>query len=173
MNKSHVIALSAVSAALSTIALALGTVFSVLDISMLMIASACVMLPLTKDSLKGAFLSYGAAALLSLIFCVTFKGYGVVALYALFFGLHPIINYIIEKKRLNKYLFFAIKAAWFIGACFLMFYVFSVIEPFPDAVQKFAPLIISVGGLILFFIYDFTFLRLQKTLSAIIKRLNV
>ena len=173
MNKSHVIALSAVSAALSVIALALGTVFSVLDISMLMIASACIMLPLAKDSLKGAFLSYGATALLSLIFCITFKGYAVVALYALFFGLHPIINYLIEKKGLNKYLFFAIKAVWFIGACFLMFYVFSVIEPFPEAVQKFAPLIISVGGLLLFVIYDFTFIRLQKTLNAIIKRLNV
>lgn len=173
MNKSHVIALSAVSAALGAVCLILGSVFSVLDISMLIFASVAVMLPLSKDSVKGAFLTYGATALLSLIFSFTFTGYGVVALYAAFFGLHPIINYIIEKKRLNKYLFFAIKAVWFISACFLMFYAFSIIAAFPEAVERFAPFIISVGGAIIFVVYDFTFLRLQKTINAVIKRLNV
>lgn len=173
MNKSHVIALSAVATALGVIAISLGTLFSAIDVSMLMFASVAIMLPLTKDSVKGAFLSYLACTILSLVFCLTIKGYAVVCLFALFFGLHPIINYVIEKKGLNKYLFFAIKSVWFIGACYIMFYFFSVISPFPQAVQKYAPLIIAIGGLIAFIIYDFTFFRLQKALNVIIKRLNV
>ena len=96
MKDSKVIALSGLSSAFALIFIIIGGYFPTFDISCLFMASLMVMIPLAKDTIKGALLCYISVFLLSFIF--TFGHFDVSIMFGLFFGLHPIVNYIQVKK---------------------------------------------------------------------------
>ena len=98
MKDSKLIALSAVATALSVAIMVLGAFVDIFEYSALFCASLCTMLPLAKKSVKGGVLTGLATAVLCAIFTVAIKP-AMVVFYALFFGLHPTVNYIIREKN--------------------------------------------------------------------------
>ena len=68
MKDSKVIALSGLSSAFALIFIIIGGYFPTFDISCLFMASLMIMIPLAKDTLKGAILCYISVFLLSFIF---------------------------------------------------------------------------------------------------------
>ena len=107
MKNGKLVAVSAVATALGVVFLTIGAYFSTLDLSALFMAALAVMLPLSKNSVKGALLTYGATAVLALI--VGMARFYVPLLYLFFFGLHPIVNYLQNKSVKNLWFLYIIK----------------------------------------------------------------
>lgn len=171
MKNSKAIALSALSAASSVILLILGAFFELFDLSCLFLASLALMLPLSKGSRIGAFLAYVASALLG--FILTGMRLQIMIPYAIFFGLHPIVNDFIEKKGVNKVLSVVVKTVWFIGAAFVVYYFTSFFIVENEFVKQYiVPIIIIVGGAF-FVLYDAVMRRMQKYVNALVARLKL
>lgn len=168
MKNSRVIALAAVSAAFVVLLLIAGAYIEVLDLSCLFFASLALMLPLTKNSRAGAFLAYLAGVFLGFIF--TGMRLQIMLPYALFFGLHPIINDIIEKKNFNKILALVIKTVWFVGVAFIVYYFTSFFVIENEVIKQYIIPIIIVGGALFFIVYDYIMQRMQKSMNVIIDR---
>lgn len=171
MRYSKVIALSSVSAALAVVLLLLGTFIPVLDISCVMLAGFVFMLPLSKKMYLGAFLSYLASVLLG--FLITGSRLQVIIPFAVFFGLHPIINALCDKWKLNKILAYFIKAAWFVGSCFVIYYFTKMFVVENATVEKYINYIIGFGCPILFIIYDMFVKRMQIAVNYLVARLKL
>lgn len=178
MKNSKLIALSAIATAFSIVFMTLGAIIPALDYSGIFMASLCVMLPLAKKSAKAGFLTYGATLCLACILVgATTARWEIIVVYALFFGLHPTINYIFREKNFNKILALVIKTVWFIGVMLLVYNVFTDFlfdESFlqKEWVKKYIYLILVVGGGALFVVYDFLIIRLQRSADVIVARLN-
>lgn len=166
------IALAAVSAALCVVFLTVGAYFETFELSALFTASLVLMLPLAKSGVKTSFLTYGAAVVLSLI---TVGGrFSVVILFAVFFGLHPILNFVLlskGKKDIN--IFTPLKILWFIGVCFLMYFVLKTFTAENETLEKYIVPIIIFGGAVFGFLYDVIMIRFQKITFAIINKLKL
>ena len=118
MKKSKLIVLSAISTAFAVVFLSLGAFVPVFDYSGIFMASVCMLLPLTKKSVWGGLMAYLATALLSLIFVG--GRFEITVAFAAFFGLHPLINFVFEKIKLNRIIVVLIKDVWFIAALLLL-----------------------------------------------------
>ena len=171
MKNGKLIAVSAVATALGVVFLTLGAYISTLDLSALFMAALVIMLPLSKGSLKGAFLTYGATAILA--FIIGMSRFYVPLLYVLFFGIHPIINYLQEKGGKKLWLLYPVKAVWFVGACFLMYYAFTMFVVEIEIAKQIMPVIITVIGLLFFIVYDLVMKRFQTLTERIVKRLGL
>ena len=171
MKNGKLIALSAISTALGLIFLIIGAYFPVFDISCLFIASVAVMLPLSKDSVKGAFLTYGATCLLTIPFVI--GRFDVLILYALFFGAHPIANYFLIRKNKTFGALTFVKAIWFVGVLFFAYYLLSFFIIEIEVLNKVIPLAIIVFGVAFFIVYDLVMIRFQKLTSVIVKKLKL
>ena len=171
MKNGKLIAISAISTALGVVFLIIGAYFQTLDLSCLFMASLLVMLPLSKNSVKGAFLTYGATAILSFIFAI--NRFHLSLLYLLFFGIHPIINFFHIKAIKKRWYLFIVKGALFLVACYLMFYAFSMFIVENEFVISVLPVVIAVVGVLFYIVYDFIMLRFQKMTASIIKRLGL
>lgn len=171
MKNSKAIALSALSAAAAVLLLLLGAFFEVLDLSCLFLASLTLMLPLAKNSRFGAFLAYLASAILA--FILTGMRLQIMLPYVLFFGLHPIVNDFLEKKKANLVLSVAIKAIWFIGAIFVVYFFTSFFVVENETIKRYiVPIIIIVGGAFFVF-YDAVMRRMQKYVNVLVVRLKL
>lgn len=171
MKDGKLIALSAVSTALGVIFLIIGAYIETFDLSALFMSAIAIMLPLSKNSVKGALFTYGATALLS--FCFALSRFYVPLLYVLFFGIHPIINYIQLNSKKNLWFLYVIKGLWFIGIMFIMYYSFTLFIVEIESIKKFMPVIITVLGAMMYVAYDFVMIRFQKMSFNIIKRLGL
>ena len=177
MKQSKIVALSAVATAMSVVLMLLGAYVPALEYTALFMASMCVMLPLSKNSVKGALLTFFATALIGSIFLIGAQP-ALLVFYALFFGLHPTVNYIVREKKLNKILFGALKAVWFVGALLIIYVAFSsfltegtVLER--EDVKRYVYLILTVGGAILFVFYDLLMMRFQSFVDSTVARLKL
>ncbi len=171
MKNGKLIALSALTATFSIVFLVFGAYFSTFDLSCLFMASVAIMFPLSKDSVKGAFLAYLATVLLSLIL-VGGKFY-VSILYAVFFGVYPIVNYFQLKKNKFFSILTIVKGVWFILTLVLMVYLFKLFIVTNPIIDKYLPLIVVIGGGVFFIFFDYVMLRFQKTTKILINRLKL
>ena len=171
MKNGRLIALSALSTALGVVFLVIGAYFPTFELSALFTASLTVMIPLSKNSYKSAFLSYVATALLAFVFAVS--RFHMSVLFIAFFGLHPIINYFQLKSVKNLWFLYVIKCIWFLGVCFLMFYLFSMFIVEHELIVKILPIVIIFIGTLFFIVYDFIMIRFQKMAMHIVKRLGL
>lgn len=173
MSKAKIIAIAGITAALSVVFLMIGTFIEVLDLSCLFLSSVVMLIPLAKKSYASAFLSYAASAILSFLVTISTGKFYLSIVYAVFFGLHPIINYLQVDKKLNKYIMAIVKDIWFVGTCFLMYYVFNLFAEFPEFIEKYIYIIIPIGGTILFLLYDLCMFRFQKFANYFISRIKI
>ncbi|MBE5743673.1 MAG: hypothetical protein E7358_03035 [Clostridiales bacterium] len=171
MKDGKLIALSAVSTALGVIFLVIGAYFQTFDLSALFMSSIAMMLPLSKNSIKGAVFTYFATSLLS--FCFALSRFYVPLLYVLFFGIHPIINYIQLNSKKKLWFLYVVKCIWFIGVVFLMYYALTMFVVEIESIKKFIPIILVVAGAVFYVAYDFIMIRFQKMSFNLIKRLGL
>ncbi len=171
MKNGKLIAVSAISSALGVVFLIIGAYFPTLDLSCLFMASITVMMPLSKNSVKGAFLTYGATAILALLFALS--RFYLPLLYLMFFGLHPILNYLQFRGDKNLWFLFLVKGALFLGACYLMVFAFTMFTFENQFIIDILPIIVLILGVLFFIVYDFIMVRFQKMSNSIIKRLGL
>lgn len=167
----HEVALAGISTAIATISLAVGNITAVLLFTGYLVASVALSLPLAKGSYIGYALAYAATVLLTLLIIGT-GGYFIDLLpFILFFGVHPLLNELQVKYRINRWLALIVKTVWFDGAM-LLFWWLIVQTTGVTWLDAYALPIILIGGSSLFFFYDRTFFRLRIVVYALVKRIS-
>ncbi len=171
-TKSFEIALSAIAAAFAAGFLMLGTLNPFLLATGYLVATFALMVPLAKDFVWGSALAYLAAGLLALPL-----GLWKIVPYAVFFGLHPIVNYLQKKyvKRTPfKVLCLIAKAVWFDFAMWLSFFVLTTMAgmEFPEYITTFFYYIIFLGGTLFFVVYDIMIFFCQRSVDIAVRRIR-
>lgn len=157
------IALSALSCALATILLTLGVYVPFLLFTGYLFGGVALMLPLAKGYIRGNIFAYISACVLSLIF-TGFHFFDLMP-FIVFFGLHPLVNELQLKTKINKYLACLLKAIWFDGAMYLVWrFVFDMTTSIPF-VDKYIIPILLIAGTAFFFFYDFTMFRCRTLVN--------
>jgi hypothetical protein len=128
------IALSALACALATLCLTIGVYSEILLFSGYLFGSIALMLPLAKRSFRGYILAYLAGCILSTLFSVA--RFWEILPFIVFFGLHPLVNELQLKIKINRWVACVIKALWFDGAVYLMYKVFQVFTVEIAFIQK-------------------------------------
>lgn len=171
MKYSKVISLSALSSALALILLTFGAYVEVFDLSCLFMASLALMLPLSKDYKLGGFLAYLATVILG--FLLTGFRLQVMLPFTMFFGLHPIVNYFQKRLKINKILAGAVKCVWFIATLYVMYFFTKMFVAPHEFIEKYIHIFLILGGIIVFFIYDYLMVKFQYAVNSIVKRLKL
>ncbi len=178
-SKSYQIALAAISCAFAAGALTLGSYVDVLLGAAYVVALIALMVPLAENFVWGDALCYLATLFLTFLFC----GFSFLYLvpFAVFFGLHPLANYLQKRFVKKKPLFFvieAVKAAWFDLSMWLSFRlvfvpVFGLTEAFwyPFA-EKYFFLVLFLGGTVFFALYDALVFYAQRCVNAVLRRIR-
>lgn len=165
----HEIALSAIACAFGTIALSAGTLYSPLLFTGYLFAGLATMLPLAKGYYRGNVLCWLAISGLTLLF----NGFNVFDTlpFVVFFGLHPLVNALQLRWKINRWVAYVVKAAWFDGAMYFVWrVVFAATTAFPWLDRYFLPILL-VGGTILFLPYDYLIYCCQTSVNRIVNRL--
>lgn len=174
-GKSFQIALAAVSCALATIFMSLGINVSAFLLVGYVFGALALMLPLAKDFRLGGFLAYVAVCLLCLLFGGIAKFY-LLFPFLTFFGLHPLVNYLQRKYKINRWIAFAVKTVWFDAMlCCTVLLLFKMSGEFSlpyDWMYDWIYLIAIVGGTVLFFLYDWVMIRFQKAVDYYVSKIE-
>ena len=163
------IALSALSCALATICLTIGVYSAVLLFTGYLLACIALMLPLAKNSYRGFALAYVATCILSLIFNVA-RFFDLLP-FIVFFGLHPLVNELQLKVKINRWVACGLKALWFDGAMYLVWrFTFGMVTMIPFVDQYIIPIILVVGTLF-FIAYDYCMYKWRFAVNTLVKRI--
>lgn len=166
---SHEIALSALACAIATIFLTIGVYSEILLFTGYLLASVALMLPLAKQSIRGYLLAYIATCLLSLLFNIG-RFFDLLPFIA-FFGLHPLINELQLKIKINKWIACGIKALWFDGAMYLVWrFIFSMTTSISFVDKYFIPILLVVGTLFFVF-YDYVSYKARAVVNTTVSRI--
>lgn len=167
---SYEIALSGLSCALATALLTVGVYTEILLLSAYLIASIALMLPLSKQSWWGYALSYLATCILTFIF-TSWKFWDLLPFVA-FFGLHPLMNELQLKFKINRWLAFGIKAAWFDGAAYLIWRFIFEMTTTITFLDKYMVWVILIFGTVFFLLYDFVAFKWRILINRLVKRIS-
>lgn len=178
-NKSFEIALSGVSCAIASAALALGLITPFLTGLGYLVAILALMIPLSRNFYAGDFLAYAGTCILAIVLGAAAEFWALVP-FAMFFGLHPLANALQLKFRINKWLAYAVKAVWFDITLIVGFYlVYEGAlggEILPDwlyeAINKYFLLIVFTLGTAAFYIYDRLIFKCQITVNILVRRIR-
>nr|MBO4518319.1 hypothetical protein [Clostridia bacterium] len=180
--KSRTITVSAISAGLVSISLAVGIYVGFFDVFALIIASVFVMLPLYVKSYKGCVLAYLAGGVLGLIFgWFNFVYSFVFPAYFAFFGIYPIVNCYLKDRKVKKYISHLIGLIWCVAIFYGIYFYYTMVMglDFNDLphyfqwINDYILYAVGVIGLIFYFLYDrFVFVvrtLIDRYLGKIIK----
>ncbi|MBQ7323524.1 MAG: hypothetical protein IJW96_03060 [Clostridia bacterium] len=163
------IALSALSAAFATLFLVIGVYTDIFLFTGYLFACIALMLPLAKKSYWGFGLAYGASCLLSLIFGAS--RFIDLLPFILFFGLHPLVNELQLKTKINRWVACGVKALWFDGAMYLIWrFVFEMTTTISFVDQYIIPIIL-VFGTAFFVLYDYIMYKWRFIINRLVERL--
>lgn len=163
------IALSALSCALATILLTVGVYSAVLLFTGYLLACVALMLPLAKKSYVGYVLSYIATVILSLIFNAS-RFFDLLP-FIMFFGLHPLINELQLKIKINRWLACGVKALWFDATMYVIWrFVFEMTTTIPIIDQYIIPMILLFGTAFFVF-YDYTMYKWRYAVNVLVARI--
>ena len=163
------IALSALSCAIATILLTVGIYSEILLFTGYLFGGIALMLPLSKQCYVGYVLAYVATCILSVIF-IPSRIFDQLP-FILFFGLHPLVNELQLKTKLNRWVACAAKALWFDLAMYLIWkFIFGATTTLPILDQYMIPIILIFGSAFFVF-YDYTMYKCRYTVNMIIKRI--
>ncbi len=172
------IALSGICCAVAAGALALGVFSGYLTATGYLIGIVALMVPLSKQLYRGAFLAYVGTVILAIVLGAVVRFWDLVP-FAMFFGIHPLVNALQLKYRINKWLAYAVKALWFdgtlIAAYFLIYVVGGIVLPEP--VAAFIAgwrlyVIIFTAGTAVFLLYDYLIFSLQTGVNKLVYRIK-
>ena len=164
------IALSALSCAFATICLTVGAYSSVLLFTGYLLACVALMLPLAKKSYGGYALAYLATCLLAFIFNAG-RFWDLIP-FVLFFGLHPLVNELQLKTRINRWVACGLKAFWFDGTMYIVWrFVFAMTTTIP-LVDKYIIPIILIFGTAFFVAYDYIMYKWRYAVNTLVNRIT-
>lgn len=176
-SKSFEIALSAVSCALAVIFLLVGTYVRPILATGYIMAEICLMIPLSKDFYSGGALAYIGTCILTVLLGAIGELWLLVP-FIMFFGLHPLLNALQLKFKINKWLAALVKAVWFDFALWVMYILVfdssigDTSQPVYQVINDYILAFIFVGGTIIFFVYDYIMFRCQKIINAFVYRIK-
>ena len=181
-NNSHSfeIALSGICSAIAVTFLALGILSGWLLATGYFVGVIALMIPLAKEFYKGDFLAYLSTCILTIIMGAAAKFWDIVP-FIMFFGLHPLVNALINNKsKINKWFFMPLKLLWFDGMLIVGYYlVYGGVfggQLFPehiyDTVNQYFFLLVFTVGTVLGFIYDILVERCQKMINYFVRRIR-
>ena len=156
--KSKLISISAISAGFIAIILLIGAYFEIADVFTIVISSVFVTLPLYYKSFKASVLAYLAGGVIAFL-C---SGFNILSLvfpaYFAFFGIYPIIKFLIENKG-KKYVGFIIGLIWCVLAFFGLYYYYTFVmlrveEGLPKWIIDYIEVFIALISVVIFIIYD-------------------
>lgn len=177
-TKSFEIALSAISCAVAAGALTLGLLSGWLVGTGYVIAIIALMVPLSKQFFLGGFLAYIATVILAVVLGAVVKFWDLVP-FAMFFGLHPLLNALQIRFKVNRWLALAIKAVWFdctLIAGYFLIYVISGAS-LPEQAEAIIAgwrlyVIVFTAGTAIFFVYDYLVFRCQIAVNRLVYRIK-
>ena len=163
------IALSALACAAATIMLTIGVYSTVLLFTGYLFACIALMMPLAKKSYVGYALAYAATCILSLIFNVA-RFFDLLP-FIMFFGLHPLINELQLKIKINRWLACGIKALWFDATMYVIWrFVFEMTTTVSFIDQYIIPILL-IGGTAFFVAYDYFMYQWRTAVNSLVKRI--
>ena len=166
----HQIALSALACALATIFLTLGLYVDVLLLTAYLLACVALMLPLSKNCYFGYALAYVATCILSFFFGAS--RFWELLPFIMFFGLHPIVNELQLKIKINRWLACILKGLWFDGTLYVIWrFVYAMTTPIPY-LDKFIIPIILVVGTVFFIFYDYAAYKWRAAVNILVRRIS-
>ncbi len=164
------IALSALACALATLMLTIGIYSAVLLFTGYLFGCIALMMPLAQKSYVGYALAYLGTCILSLIFNAA--GFFDLLPFIAFFGLHPLVNELQLKTKINRWLACGLKALWFDGTMYWIWrFVFGMTTTIPFIDQYILPIIL-VGGTIFFIAYDYMMYKWRYAVNMLVKRIT-
>lgn len=164
------IALSALSCAMATLLLIVGIYSEILLFTGYLFGGVALMLPLAKRSFLGYALAYAGTCILCLIFSIA-RIFELLPFFV-FFGLHPLVNELQLKVKINRWLACGIKALWFDGSMFLIWkFVFMATTTFPLVDAYILPIILIFGSAFFVF-YDYTMYKCRRVVNDVVRRIG-
>ena len=171
------IALSGISCAVAAGALALGLLSGYLVATGYLVGIVALMIPLSKQFFKGGFLAYVGTCILAVVLGAAVKFWDLVP-FAMFFGLHPLLNALQIRFKINRWLALAIKTVWFdctlIAGYFLIYVVGGLSLPAEiEAIingWRLYVIIFTLGSAI-FFVYDYLMFKIQIAVNTLVFRI--
>lgn len=164
------IALSALACALATIFLTLGVVSEVLLFTGYLLGGIALMLPLAKHSYLGYVLAFLSTCILSCIFA-SFRFWDILP-FLMFFGLHPLVNELQLKWKINTIVACAVKALWFDLTMYLVWKVVFAITTSIPAIDAYILPIILFFGTIFFIGYDYLVFGWRNVVMRLVRRIS-
>lgn len=178
-SKSFEIALSGVSCAVAVLFLSLGILSGWLTATGYFVGVIALMVPLSKKFYFGDFFAYLGTCILTLIMGVAGRFWDLVP-FIMFFGLHPLVNALQIKFKINRWLALLVKAVWF--DCTLIVGYFLVYggllggtllpEEVYDVINRYIYLFIFTLGTLIFVVYDFLVFKCQSAVNALMYRIR-
>ena len=167
---SYEIALSALACAIATIFLTVGVYSEVLLFTGYLLSCVALMLPLAKQSFRGYVLAYIATCVLAFIFNAS-RVWDLLP-FIMFFGLHPLVNELQLKIKINRWVACAIKALWFDLTMYLIWrFVFAMTTTITLIYEYILPIIL-VAGSAFFVFYDYVAYKWRAAVNILVQRLN-
>lgn len=163
------VALSALSCAFSTILLTIGVYSELLLFTGYLFSCIALMLPLAKKSYRGYALAYIATCLLSFMF----NPARILDLlpFVMFFGLHPIVNELQLKTKINRWVACGAKALWFDLTMIFVCKILIATATEVTFIDEYIVPIILIGGSLFFVFYDNVMYRWRAVINMLVKRI--
>ncbi len=170
-NKSFEIALSAISCAFCTVFLTLGTLNNYMLAVGYVVGALALTLPLAKNFWLGDLLAYIGAVILSLLLGGAAFIWRVVP-FITFFGIHPLLNYLQYRLKINRTVAFMIKAILFDLTLFVLWkFVLGMTANF-NFIDEYILPVILIGGTLVCYVYDLMIVRCQRSTNAVIYKIK-
>lgn len=163
------IALSALSCAMATVLLTVGTYSEIFLFTGYLFGCIALMMPLVKQSYWGYALAYVGTCLLSFIL----NPARILDLlpFIFFFGLHPLANELQLKSKINRWVACAIKALWFDGVMLFIWKFLFETTTIPFLEQWLVPIVL-VFGTAFFIFYDYLMYKWRYGVLLLVKRIS-
>ena len=164
------LALSALSCAFVTIFMTVGVYSELLLFTGYLFSELALMLPLAKKCYKGYVLAYLGTCILSLIFNAA-RFFDLLP-FMMFFGLHPLVNELQLRSKINRWLACGLKALWFDVTMYILWeFVFGAVATVPIIDEYIMPIIL-VGGTLFFIAYDYCMYKWRFAINTLVKRIT-
>ena len=170
-------ALAGISCGVAVAALMVGYYVPWVLATCYIVAQAALMVPLSKRFFVSDLLAYAATVILAMLVGGFAGRWWEFMPFVIFFGLHPAVNCLQIKYRVNKWLALVITIVWFDGMLFIMYYALGGLMGLNDAefwqaVDRYVWIIILAGGSLFLWLYDYLMFRLQIAINALVYRIK-
>ena len=162
------LALSALACAFAVLFQVIGAYSDILLFTGYLLSAVALTLPLARKSYKGYFLAYLGACFLSLILASA-RFWDVIP-FIVFFGLHPLVNELQLRAKINVWVACFVKALWFDATMYLTWQFLLDTTTVNPLVSQYILPIILIAGTAFFVFYDYTMYRARAIVNNLASR---